>query len=230
MIAQRYAEVTRQILEAEAAAGRPAGSVQLLPVTKFHPVDAIRELAELGVELVGENREQEARQKAEQLNDVCRIAMIGQIQSKKANAVARWASEVHSLDSVKLAEGLERGMALALERGDRTTATLPCMVQLSADGDTARGGAAVETVPEIVAAVEGSEHLELAGFMVVPPLESDPREVFDSARATTDEYASTLKRNLRLSAGMSGDFELAIASGSDIVRVGTAVLGPRPVG
>lgn len=227
-IAQRYERVMHRIREAEAAAGRPRGSVALLPVTKFHPVEQIRELVACGVHLVGENREQEARDKAEQLAE-CGIAMIGQIQSKKANAVARWAAEVHSLDSIKLAHGLDRGMALALERGDRTGEVLPCLVQLSYDGDQARGGAQVSDVPEIVDAIEAAAHLEFRGFMVVPPLDADPRDVFERARSLTDAYGSNLNRTLTLSAGMSGDFEDAIACGSDIVRVGTAVLGPRPV-
>lgn len=228
-LARNLDTVRQQIRDAERAAGREEGSVALLPVTKFHPAERIIELASLGVVLVGENREQEARDKAAALEGRCGIAMIGQIQSKKANSVARWASEVHSLDSLKLAHGLDRGMALALERGDRTGETLPCMVQLSYDGDTARGGAHLDDVPAIVAAVEESEHLEMAGFMVVPPLDSQPREVFAQARSLTDDYAAKLKRNLRLSAGMSGDFVDAIECGSDIVRVGTALLGPRPV-
>lgn len=222
--------VTKQIHDAERAARRPEGSVQLLPVTKFHPVERIIELAEAGITLVGENREQEARAKAEALDGRCQIAMIGQIQSKKANAVARWAAQVHSLDSVKLAHGLDRGMALALERGDRTTDTLPCLIQLSDDGDTARGGASYDDVPEIIEAVENSEHLRLDGFMVVPPLDSDPEAVFRRARALVDDTSAHLGRDLILSAGMSGDFETAIACGSDLVRVGTALLGPRPVG
>ena len=130
---ENLAAVRERIQSAERAAGRAPGSVQLLPVTKFHDVSVIRALAESGVTLVGENREQEARAKAEALHTDgvdCGIAMIGQIQSKKANAVARWASEVHSLDSVKLARGLDRGMALALERGDRHVDGLPCLLQV----------------------------------------------------------------------------------------------------
>lgn len=228
-LAKNLNTVRQQIRDAERAAGREEGSVALLPVTKFHPVESIEELASLGIALVGENREQEARDKAAELEGRCGIAMIGQIQSKKANSVSRWASEVHSLDSLKLTHGLNRGMALALERGDRTGETLPCMVQLSYDGDIARGGAHLDDVPAIVEAVEESEHLEMAGFMVVPPLDSQPREVFAQARSLTDDYAAQLNRNLKLSAGMSGDFVDAIACGSDIVRVGTALLGPRPV-
>lgn len=231
-IARSLDEVTRRIRAAEAAAGRAPGSVRLIPVSKFHPVEDIEILDGLGVHLVGENREQEARAKAEHLATAGRqvgIAMIGQIQSKKANAVARWAREVHSVDSVKLARGLDRGVALALERGERTDPVLPCLVQISADGDAARGGVPAGEIDAVVGAVEEAEHLAFAGFMVVPPLDADPAEVFRAARTLTDAHAGALGRDLVLSAGMSGDFEQAIACGSDIVRVGTGVLGARPV-
>lgn len=227
-LARNLEAVRGRIREAERAAGRPEGSVALLPVSKFHPVEVVQALADLGVDLVGENREQEAREKAAQLRG-CGVAMIGQIQTKKANAVARWAAQVHSLDSVKLARGLDRGMALALERGDRTSATLPCLIQVSYDGDTSRGGAAPGDVGKLVLEVEEAAHLELAGFMVVPPLGAEARRVFSEVRLLVDDYAQRLARPLAFSAGMSGDFETAVACGSDIVRVGTAVFGPRPV-
>jgi len=186
--------------------------------------------------LFGENREQEARGKTEELAEAgvnVAFAMIGQIQSKKANAVARWASEVHSVDSVKLAEGLNRGMALALERGDRSMDTLPCLIQLSFDDDASRGGVPHDDellVSEVVASVEDAEHLLFDGFMVVPPREVDAGEVFAASKSIRDSYAEKLGRDLRLSAGMSGDFEEAIAHGSTVVRVGTGLLGTRPVG
>lgn len=227
---QNLRSVQERIREAERAAGRERGSVLLLPVTKFHPVEDVEILGKLGVALVGENREQEARAKAEHLaGEGPGIAMIGQIQSKKANAVARWAAQVHSLDSVKLARGLDRGVGLALERGDRTSAVLPCMVQVSADGDTARGGVGYEGLDEVADAVASAEHLELAGLMVVPPLGWDAEAVFSTARERADALGQRLGRDMLLSAGMSGDFEQAIACGSDIVRVGTGVLGQRPV-
>lgn len=227
-LARNLEAVRARIRDAERAAGRAEGSVMLLPVSKFHPLAAVQAVADLGVDLVGENREQEAREKAARLRG-CGIAMIGQIQTKKANAVARWASEVHSLDSVRLAEGLDSGMALALERGDRTTSTLPCFIQVSMDGDAARGGVGKGDVEKLVAAVEQATHLELAGFMVVPPLDADSARVFSEVRLLVDDYSERLGRPLTFSAGMSGDFEQAIACGSDMVRVGTAVFGPRPV-
>lgn len=225
------AAVQERINAAEDAAGRERGSVQLMPVTKFHPVEDLRLLAELGYGQVGENREQEARGKQAEFPEA-EIHMIGQIQTKKANSVTRWASAVQSLDSSKLADALERGMALALERGDRPAArnVLPCFLQVSADGDTARGGVTDEELDALAEQVHGAEHLELAGLMVVPPLDADAGEVFRRVRARADELGQRFGKPLRLSAGMSGDMEEAIAAGSDLVRVGTAILGTRPVG
>lgn len=223
--------VQERINAAEAAAGRELGSVQLMPVTKFHPVSDLRLLAELGYGQVGENREQEARGKQAEFPEA-EIHMIGQIQTKKANSVARWASAVQSLDSIRLADALERGMALALERGDRPAEKnlLPVFLQVSADGDTARGGVTDVELDALAEHVIAAEHLALAGLMVVPPLDADAGEVFQRVRARVDQLGQRFGKPLRLSAGMSADMEEAIAAGSDLVRVGTAILGTRPVG
>ena len=205
---------------------RPAP--QLLVVTKFHPAEDIALLAELGVEDVAENREQEARAKAQELEQL-RFHMIGQIQTKKANHVARWATSVHSVDSVKLANALDRGVSLAKERGQREN-NLPIFIQVSADGDTSRGGVIREELDEVIESVEAAEHLEFAGLMVVPPLDADAREVFSTVRADVDRLSERLGRQLKLSAGMSADMDAAIAAGTDIVRVGTSIMGKRPVG
>ncbi|WP_257202147.1 YggS family pyridoxal phosphate-dependent enzyme [Corynebacterium cystitidis] len=228
-------QILEKIREAERAAGRDAGSVSLLPVSKFHPVEDIRIIGELGVHLVGENREQEARAKAEQLvgeastSDIA-IAMIGQIQTKKANAVARWAAEVHSVDTVRLAHGLDRGVGLAIERGDRAAGQLPCLVQVSMDNDPTRGGVPLDEVDQLATLVEEADNLAFGGIMVVPPLESDATAVFSQARELADRLGERLGRRLTMSAGMSDDYVEAIACGSDIVRVGTAVFGQRPLG
>lgn len=228
-LAANLEELRSEVRAAERAAGREEGSVAILPVTKFHPASDVALLAELGIDTVGENREQEAKQKAAELPNV-HFAMIGQIQTKKANSVARWASEVHSLDSVRLARALDSGVALALERGDRATAQLPCLIQLSFDEDENRGGVRESDLAELVAEAEHLEHLLLDGFMVVPPIDADPARVFEASKGIADDYAGELGRAMTLSAGMSTDFEQAIACGSDIVRVGTRLLGQRPVG
>lgn len=223
---ENLARVRERIADAARAAGRDPGEIRLLPVTKFHPATDLARLVELGVTDVAENREQEARAKAGEV-PAARIHMIGQIQTKKANAVARWATAVHSLDSVRLARGLDRGVALALERGERGSASLPCHLQLSADGDPGRGGVAAGDLDELADAVEEAAHLELTGLMCVPPLGSDPAEVFAGARGLADRLGERMGRTMTLSAGMSADLEAAICAGSDIVRVGTGVLGER---
>ncbi|MBK4141973.1 YggS family pyridoxal phosphate-dependent enzyme [Corynebacterium macginleyi] len=225
-LAENLAATRERISTIAAEHDRPAP--QLLVVTKFHPAGDIALLAELGVEDVAENREQEARAKAQEL-DRLRFHMIGQIQTKKANHVARWATSVHSVDSVKLAKALDRGVSLAHERGERDT-NLAVFIQVSADGDTSRGGVVREELDEVVETVEKAEHLEFAGLMVVPPLNVDAREVFETVRADVDRLSERLDRRLKLSAGMSADLDAAIAAGTDIVRVGTSIMGKRPVG
>lgn len=224
---QENLERTRaDIAEIAKNAGRPAP--ELLPVTKFHPAADVALLAELGITDVAENREQEARAKAAELPQM-RFHMIGQIQTKKANHVARWAQSVHSLDTEKLARALDRGVGNALQAGERE-GKLPVFIQLSHDGDSARGGVAYADVDELVGVVEDLDNLELRGFMVVPPLDADPVGVFARVRKLCDEVGSRLGRKLLMSAGMSADMAVAIAAGSDIVRVGTGIMGPRPLG
>ncbi|WP_156229453.1 YggS family pyridoxal phosphate-dependent enzyme [Corynebacterium comes] len=220
--------VRARIDAAATAAGRDPADVRLLPVTKFHPASDLKLLVELGAMDVAENREQEARSKAAEV-PTARIHMIGQVQTKKANSVARWAASVHSVDSIRLAEGLDHGVGLALERGDRTSGELPVYLQLSADGDPARGGVTEADLEELADTVEAAGNLRLAGLMVVPPLGADPAAVFARARRLCDDLARRLGRTMELSAGMSGDLEDAVAQGSNIVRVGTGVLGARPL-
>lgn len=218
------ARVKDRVSAAERAAGREPGSVRLLPVSKFHPVGDIAALAVAGVESFGENREQEAREKAAALPGV-KFHMIGQIQTKKANSVARWAAVVESVDSVRLAGKLDRGVALAVERGERAEGELPCLVQWSADGDPERGGVPDADLDAVCAAVADAAHLRLAGLMCVPPLGADAGETFTRARAIVDNLGD----GMILSAGMSADLEAAVAAGSDLVRVGTGIFGPRPL-
>lgn len=245
-------EATRAHI-AELAKHHGVAAPELLPVTKFHPARDIALLHELGVTDVAENREQEARSKAAELTDV-RFHMIGQVQTKKANHVARWAASVHSVDSLKLVAALDRGMGLALERGERgasaahgaagaagaaapqgasASAKLPVFLQVSADGDTARGGVVLDQLDALADATVAADHLHLAGLMVVPPLGADAREVFELVRAKVDALNERLDRPvedaLKLSAGMSGDLDAAIAAGTNIVRVGTGIMGPRPL-
>ncbi|MEJ4099401.1 YggS family pyridoxal phosphate-dependent enzyme [Corynebacterium mastitidis] len=224
-LSANLARVREQIAHAARVAGRDPGEISLLPVTKFHPASDVALLAELGVTDVGENREQEARAKAEELPHV-RFHMIGQVQTKKANAVARWAASIHSVDSPRLVAALDRGAGRARARGERP-GPLPCFVQWSADGDSRRGGAS--DVAPLCALIVEAEHLSLEGIMCVPPVGGDPAEVFARAHEIRAAQEKRWGRGLRLSAGMSSDMSEAIAAGTDIVRVGTGIMGARPL-
>lgn len=240
----RYDAVRARIDEARASASR-TDEVRLVVVTKFHPFEDMLALARHGARDLGENRVQEAQAKAERWDALGedavrpRLVMIGHIQSKKTGAVARWADEVQSVDSVKVAEGLSRGrLRLGEEVGAREGAAaaerpaprpLRCLVQLSLDGDTSRGGVAEEGLAEVCASVAGAPGLELGGIMVVPPLEGDAGAHFRRAAEIRERVRARFPSATEFSAGMSGDLDAAIAAGSTCVRVGTAILGPRPI-
>lgn len=206
-----------------------AGGADLLPITKFHVAEDLRVLARLGVTAVGENREQEARDKHAQLAETgLQFHMVGQVQTKKANSVARWAAAVHTVDSLKLLNALDRGAGLALERGDRDSA-LPVLLQFSADGDPQRGGAVEADIDQLADTAAEAANLELRGLMTVPPLGADPAAVFARGRQLVERISDRVLGAPVYSAGMSGDLEIAIAEGSTLVRVGTDIMGARPV-
>ena len=206
-----------------------AGGADLLPITKFHVAEDLKVLARLGVTAVGENREQEARDKHALLAGTgLQFHMVGQVQTKKANSVARWAAAVHTVDSLKLLNALDRGAGLALERGDRDSA-LPVLLQFSADGDPQRGGAVEADIDQLADAAAEAANLELRGLMTVPPLGADPAAVFGRGRQLVERISDRVLGAPVYSAGMSGDLEIAIAEGSTLVRVGTDIMGARPV-
>jgi pyridoxal phosphate enzyme (YggS family) len=224
-IERRLAEVRERITRACATAGRSSEEVTLIVVTKFFPASDVRLLAELGVRHVGENRHQEAVQKAAECAEVdVSWHFIGTLQSNKAAAVAAYADVVHSVDRSKLLGGLSRG---AQERGR----DLDCLVQVSLDPPEAgdRSGAAVAEVPGLAEQVLGTEGLRLRGVMGVAPLGGDAGEAFARLREVADDVRRLAPGATWISAGMSGDLEQAIAAGATHLRIGSAVLGPRPV-
>ncbi len=233
-LASRLAATRERLDAARAAAGR-VDHVDLVVVTKFHPVEDVIRLADLGVRDVGENRVQEAAAKVAALATAdpglaatLRWNMVGNIQSNKAAAVAGWADRVHSVHSVKVANGLDRGRARRADEAG-VTGPMPVLLQLSLDGDTSRGGVTRENLPALADHVAGLENLTLAGLMVVPPLEGEAAAHFADAAEVLARLRRSHPGAVEFSAGMSGDMEAAIAAGSTCVRVGTAILGPRPV-
>jgi PLP dependent protein len=235
-LATALAGIRARLARAAAEFGRDPDTIQLLPVTKFFPADDVMILYELGCRDFGESREQEATQKradvAAHLPDAeIRWHMIGRIQRNKARAIGGWAYAAHSVDSAKVIAALDRGAVPALEEGDRP-APLRVYLQISLDGDPDRGGVDVrapDQVDELCAAIDAAAGLEFVGLMGIPPLDTDAEAGF--ARLA-DELARVQKHyahRLELSAGMSGDLEVAVKHGSTCLRVGTALLGRRPL-
>ncbi len=223
-LAENLARVRARIADACSAAGRSEDDVTLVVVTKFFPASDVRLLADLGVRDVGENRHQEALAKAEECADLdLAWHFIGGLQSNKAAAVTAYADVVHSVDRAKLVTGLSRG---AVERGR----DLEVLVQVSLDppGAEGRSGLDPAQVPDLVERVGDAPGLVLRGVMGVAPLGGDPAAAFAALATIAADVRSVDPSATWISAGMSGDLEAAVAHGATHLRVGSAVLGPRP--
>lgn len=220
-LAQALALVRRRIDEACAAAGRGSGEVTLIGITKTYPVSDARTLLRLGVVDLGENRANEARDKAGEVPDA-RWHFVGQLQTNKARVVARVAVAVHSVDRVALVHALDRAVANA-ERPP-----VDVFLQVSLDGDERRGGVTADHLGALADEAVRAEHLRLVGVMAVAPAERDPGEAFARLQAVSAGLVARHPQATAISAGMSNDLEAAIAHGATHVRVGSALLGRRP--
>ncbi|SBT44681.1 YggS family pyridoxal phosphate-dependent enzyme [Micromonospora auratinigra] len=229
-LAAGLAQVRARIADACTAAGRDRGDVTLVAVTKTYPAGDVVALAGLGVTDVGENRDQEAAGKAVEAaaaGATPRWHFIGQLQRNKCRSVVRYADVVQSVDSVRLAGAL----ATAAAARDRP---LEVLVQVSIDGDPARGGALPDSAdPErgldpVADAVAAAGALRLGGLMAVAPLGWEPERAFARLAEVAQRFRDRYPAATALSAGMSGDLEIAIGYGATHVRVGSALLGMRP--
>ncbi|KMS83071.1 YggS family pyridoxal phosphate-dependent enzyme [Prauserella rugosa] len=234
-LAESLRAVRARIDAACAAAGRGPGEVRLVAVTKTFPASDAALLTDLGMTDLAENRDQEAGPKAAEVAALrpeapARWHMVGRLQRNKARSVVRWAHEVQSVDSPRLAEALAKAVRNARDRGE-TSGPLDVLIQASLDSpDEAerRGGCPLPDLPALADLIARSgEQLRLRGVMAVAPLGQDPEPAFARlaeahARVRRDHPDAT-----ELSAGMSGDLEQAVAHGSTCVRVGTALLGGR---
>ncbi len=223
-LAANLAAVQDRIAAACAASGRATAEVTLIAVTKTFPVPDIMILHELGVDDVGENKDQEAAPKAAagaSAGLALRWHFIGQLQVNKAVSVARYADMVHSVDRGRLVEALGR-RAVAAGR------QVGCLVQVSLDGEAGRGGAEPGQVSGLADAIAARDGLELAGVMAVAPLSQPARPAYARLREIAETVRAAHPDAQVISAGMSGDLGEAIAEGATHVRIGTALLGGRP--
>jgi pyridoxal phosphate enzyme (YggS family) len=189
--------------------------VTLIAVTKTFPVTDAQILHDLGVRDFGENRDSEGAEKSAVVPGTWHFQ--GQIQSNKLKSITSWASVIHSLDDPRHFEIIEK---VAPHR-------LQIFLQLSLDGSDHRGGAALEKLLGLAELVENSPNHTLAGLMSVPPLGMDPDKAFAQLAAIRSDFLKLFPTAQSLSAGMSGDYELAISHGATHVRVGSSILGSR---
>ncbi|WP_226344734.1 YggS family pyridoxal phosphate-dependent enzyme [Agilicoccus flavus] len=231
-LADGLARVRDRVAAAERAAGRPPGDVRLVVVTKFFPVSDVVALLELGVDDIGESRDDEAAAKVASLAEIGArpsVHFVGQVQSRKAASVAGYADLVHSVDRAKLVTALDRGA----QGADRV---LPVLVQVdldpptpdAGDGSPSRGGVSPQGARALADAVAQARGLRLRGVMGIAPLGAPPAPAFARLAELGREIAADHPGADVVSAGMSGDLEDAVAAGATLVRVGSAILGPRP--
>ena len=220
-LAGHLTAVQDRISKACAASGRAPSEITLIAVTKTYPAQDVRLLNSLGLRHFGENRDQEAAPKAAECVGLdITWHFVGQLQTRKAGSVAGYADVIHSVDRARLASHLGTAARTA---GREIT----CLVQVSIDGDPARGGVPQAGVAQVAEAIEAESGLTLGGVMAVAPIGMEPAAAFEALH-----HCSDLVRGLRseagiISAGMSVDLEDAIASGATHLRIGTALLGAR---
>lgn len=223
-LAENLARLGERIAAGCAAAGRDPAEVTVLAVTKFFPASDVLHLADLGVRDIGENRDQEASQKAAEVarhGVAVRWHFVGQLQRNKCRSVARYADLVHTVDSVRLAAAL--GSAAADLRPD----PLEVLIQVSLDGAPGRGGVVAAEVPAMAEAIASQPALRLRGVMAVAPQSWEPAAAFRDLAAVAARLRSAYPQATWVSAGMSGDLEAALAAGATHLRIGTGLLGKR---
>ena len=247
--ATRRAELTTRLRQVEEridaacrAAGRAREDVHLIVVTKYFPSSDIEVLSELGVTDIGESRDQEASAKIESLPPGVRprlqVHFIGQLQSNKAGSVAAYVDTVHSIDRDKLVIALDRAATAA---GRDIGVLVQVSLDVGASGSAgatsgsaaataaARGGIPLDGLGVLANSVAAAQHLRLLGLMAVAPQGVDPAAAFAKLSSLSRDIRADHPGATWISAGMSADLESAVANGATHLRVGSAILGSRPL-
>jgi len=224
-LAANLENLHRHIAAACERAGRAPESVTLQAVSKNQPPEAVRAVAELGVTLFGENRVQEARAKIPQCPGKLRWHMIGHLQSNKCRDAVQFFEMIQSVDSLALAREIDKW-------ADKAAKTMPILLEANIAGESSKFGYPPERLLAELPEINALKKIEVHGLMTVAPWSPDPekvRPVFRKLRELKERCEHILGAPLpHLSMGMSGDFEVAIEEGATLVRVGTALFGPRP--
>lgn len=220
-LAKNLTEVKRQIADAAQKANRSVDEIKLVAVSKTHPAQTINEAIAAGAFVFGENKVQEAEGKIAEIGrETAEWHLIGHLQSNKARKAVKLFDVIHTLDSLELAERLER---ICIEEN---RAEISVLVQVDLANESTKNGIKQEDLPQLVEFLKTCKHLKFDGLMVIPPYFEDlevVRPYFKNLREIRDEICP----NGELSMGMSHDFAVAIEEGATLIRVGTAIFGER---
>lgn len=230
-VAERMRSVRERIARACDRAGRSRDDITVVGVSKTFPMQAIASGLEAGIDHFGENRARQLRDKARTRPGAFKGGdvhwhMVGHLQTNKAKFVARHADWFDALDSLHLAEELN-------ERAEKNNRTLPCLVQINITGEEQKYGLDPEDTHEFLDRCASYEHLAISGLMALASYVDDPDDVRDQFRLVRDLFETYDAANNprvemeELSIGMSNDFGVAIEEGSTMVRIGSAIFGPR---
>jgi len=226
-IAENVARVRERMEAAARRAGRDPGKVRLVAVSKTVDAARIRQAIEAGVNLLGENYVQEAQKKVEELGHGAGWHFIGHLQSNKARVAVRLFDWVHSLDSLRLAEELNRA-------AQQQSRVLPVLLQVNLGQEATKFGAQEDEVIRLLEKMASLPGISVKGLMTMPPYFENPEESRPYFRALRELNEAISRRGIpgvlmeELSMGMSNDFEAAVEEGATLVRLGTAIFGPRP--
>ena len=216
--------IQSRINKACSAAGRDISEITLIAVTKTYPASDVDLLKQLGIENVGENRDQEASSKKSEVNNQFNWHFIGQLQSNKAKSVVNYADLIHSVDRWSLAKEIQKSA-----QGINKVQPVLIQVDLDQSGpDPTRGGIWPAELNELVQLINQASHLELKGLMSVAPLGEKPENAFARLKEIRVGFLKDNPEAQILSAGMSDDLEAAILHGATHLRIGSALLGERP--
>jgi PLP dependent protein len=225
-LAERYNSVRERVAAAAQRSGRDLSSVELIVITKMHPVSVPFELYQLGQRSFGENKDQEAGPKSRELLALgatdAAWHFVGQLQSNKVKSVLSYAECIHSIDRASLVKELRK----QLENQDKR---ISGFIELNLTNDPGRGGVLPEHLEELAQSLAEIERVDVLGIMAVAGLGVDPRVDFERALSAVNALSRVIPEANSLSLGMSEDFEIAIEMGATHVRVGSAITGPRPI-
>jgi pyridoxal phosphate enzyme (YggS family) len=226
-INQNLAEIKQRLTAAALEAGRDPGEVRLVAVTKTVKLDRLQEAVAAGHTHFGENYVQEAKAKIASLGPGLTWHFIGHLQSNKAKAAVEFFDLIHSVDRLRLAKALEQAAA-------RLGKVQDILLQVNLAGEASKSGTAPEDTEDLLIEISKMPHLRVLGLMTMPPWLPDPEEVRPYFRALRELRDRLRQQQLvdgelpELSMGMTGDFEVAVAEGATLVRIGTAIFGQRP--